>query len=244
MFFQSHWIIPCSDPSDSLVITLGAAAQVGLFIETGGELRWSMLGKIIREPQGFMGMLLTGVMSTAAFTTVLAVVSYVLNPSLYNLTGRVIDHCYTAIVPRRCPNGEYHLVAEDGETEDVEASPIWARIRLAAVISVVFVLHILRPAQPFNHMTGTLPFTMFEAIFSLEVRCAIQPRRADQGTFQRQISFERSYGFRQRRQIVDGSRVRRGGRSHENDRHGYPRSQICPALRNGIGGRVFSCLQL
>jgi hypothetical protein len=155
---------------------LGSAAQVGLFLETGGELRWSMLAKIFREPRGFMGMLLTGVMSTAAYTTVLAVVSYFLNPALYNVTGRGIDHVYTTIMPRRCrsrghSNSEFHLVrlddgeSDDGEEDTPKTASIWARGRLAVVIGGVLVLYTLRPSQPFGHMTGTLPFTMLDAIF-------------------------------------------------------------------------------
>jgi hypothetical protein len=161
----------------SCLITFGAAAQVGLFIETGGELRWSMLMKIFREPQGFMGMLLTGLVPTSCLTAALASFAYLLTPSLYNMVGRVVDVLLRTIFPRCCRMarqelGEYRLVSmEEGDSEEApEKSGIvsnitWARMKLATVAGVLLVLHLVRPRQPFSHMTTTLPFTMLDAIF-------------------------------------------------------------------------------
>ncbi|KAL1965841.1 hypothetical protein VTN77DRAFT_5162 [Rasamsonia byssochlamydoides] len=157
-----------------LIITLGASAQISLFVETGGELRWSMLGKISREPQGFVGMLLTGLMSTSITTCVLACVAYFLTPSLYNIAYQILNSLFTTIFPRTSRSrGSYNLLSpEDGEEEGTEkteaqrgASIIWARVKLIVLVSVLLILHIVRPHSPFDHMTTTLPFTMLDAIF-------------------------------------------------------------------------------
>ncbi|KAL1961750.1 hypothetical protein VTN77DRAFT_1076 [Rasamsonia byssochlamydoides] len=160
-----------------LVITFGSAAQVGLFIETGGELRWSMLTKVFREPQGFVGMLLTGLVPTSCFIAVLASFAYLLTPSLYNFFGRMIDACFATVFPRHCrvagqSRGEYQLVSlEEGDGKETpeesgfDSKTTWARVKLAIVVGVLLVLHLVRPHKPFDHMTTTLPFTMFDAIF-------------------------------------------------------------------------------
>lgn len=134
--------------------------------------------KVFREPQGFFGMLLTGLLPTSCFIAVLAFFAYLLTPSLYNSVGRMIDACLVTIFPRRFRParqslGEYRLVSmEEGDQEDKtpEKSGVvtrisWARVKLATVVGVLLVLHLVRPRKPFDHMTTTLPFTMLGAIF-------------------------------------------------------------------------------
>ncbi|KAL1976247.1 hypothetical protein VTN31DRAFT_2529 [Thermomyces dupontii] len=159
-------------------IIFGAAAQVALFLETGGEIRWSMLGKILAKPQGFIRMLLTGLMSTSVVITVLSVAAYLLTPSLYNWTGQVLE-TWAALLPYRrlrlrCKRADhYQLVADQPEDDEEDVTEtrkptgniLWKRIKFVTVVGIVSVLHIVRPAQPYRHMSGTLPFTMLEAIF-------------------------------------------------------------------------------
>ncbi|KAI9795216.1 MAG: hypothetical protein M1833_007298 [Piccolia ochrophora] len=164
-----------------LLITLASAAQIGLFIETGGELRWSMMGKILREPAGFVGMLMTGLFGTMLVTSGLVVVAWLLNPFLYNLAFRILRAFLTTLAPRRfgrwfraspgdagydaCPNQE----SEIGDEKQIQTSKRrwlwWARLKLAVFVGVLTILQVVRPSQPFSHMSTTLPFTLFEGIF-------------------------------------------------------------------------------
>lgn len=161
----------------SVPIIFGAASQVALFLETGGEIRWSMLGKILSKPQGFIKMLLTGLMSTSVVIAVLSVAAYLLTPSLYNWTGQMLES-WAALLPSRRLRlrykraDHYQLVGDQvDDDEDVTETRrptgniLWGRIKFVAIVGIVSVLHIVRPEQPYRHMSGTLPFTMLEAVF-------------------------------------------------------------------------------
>ncbi|KAK2737806.1 hypothetical protein FQN55_000917 [Onygenales sp. PD_40] len=163
-----------------IIITFGATAQIGLFVETGAELRWTMLGRISQEAKGFVGMLLTGLRNTSMILAVLAVVAYFLTPFLYDTAYRITNTCFSAIFPRlarrtRRTQDNYNLLSfeDEGEDEAIKTSPqreafspLWVRIKLIAVAAIFIILHSIRPNIPFNHMTTTLPFTMLDAIFS------------------------------------------------------------------------------
>lgn len=136
-----------------------------------------MAGKVIQEPKGFCGMLMTGLMSMAVCVSLLAGIAYCLTGSLYDYSFRILEAGFRTIFPRSCrtvwgvPEGENLLDIEDGEESKrskrrwLPSGVAWARLKLAAAIGILLVLHIVRPSAPFNHMTGTLPFTMLEAVF-------------------------------------------------------------------------------
>jgi hypothetical protein len=161
-------------PPLSFIIFGAAVAQIGLFVETGGELRWSMAAKVIQEPKGFCGMLMTGLMPMAVSISLLAGFAYYLTGSLYDSSFRIMNDCFKALIPlrsRRAPqdqDGESWKslgAEEEAKTSRREgSSAAWVRVKMAAVIGTLLILHIVRPAAPFNHMTGTLPFTMLDAV--------------------------------------------------------------------------------
>ncbi|KAI5781279.1 alkaline-phosphatase-like protein [Geopyxis carbonaria] len=169
------------------VITSASAAQIGFFIETGGEIRWNMMAKVMREPEGFFGMLMSGFAGLAATTGILAGIAWLLNPIPYNVSGKALKALFATILPNRrlfeSSSDEYTRLNEfelqdsseddlDEEPEKVSAfiTPAWklrlARIKLAAAFVVITILHIVRPRSPYGHMSGTLPFTLFDGMFA------------------------------------------------------------------------------
>ncbi|KAI9802626.1 MAG: hypothetical protein M1825_002648 [Sarcosagium campestre] len=166
-----------------LVITFAAAAQIGLFLETGGELRWSMMARILQEPRGFVGMLMSGFFGTSVVVCALLGVAWLLNPLLWNLTMRCVRAFFTTIWPRRfshllrsCPSAAQYEACpdEDEEQQLVDEKTVnvstsrriwWSRLKLATFAVTMVILHVVRPKAPFTHMTTTLPFTLFEGIF-------------------------------------------------------------------------------
>lgn len=149
-------------------------------------MRWSMLGKVVREPEGFFGMLMSGFLGLAATIGVFLGVTWLLNPSLYNISYRAVRAFLTTIWPQssqRCfDTPAYSVVLEDDEenwsnsAEDVvnekqveqtkSRALRWARFKLLVATVVLIVLHVVRPKAPFGHMATTLPFTIFEGLFS------------------------------------------------------------------------------
>lgn len=148
------------------------------------------MAKVLREPEGFLGMLMTGFAGVAAMTGVLGGLAWLLNPLLYNLTFRAVKDLAATVAGRssRCfgsleGSGSYTALRDDetvsvetleyddeepDEKHDIPAirSVRWARLKLLVAVIVIAVLHVVRPRSPYTHMSGTLPFTMFEGIFT------------------------------------------------------------------------------
>ncbi|KAI9754737.1 MAG: hypothetical protein M1835_000870 [Candelina submexicana] len=145
-----------------------------------------MLGKVVREPEGFFGMLMSGFFGLAATIGVFIGVSWLLNPSLYNISYRAVKAFFTTIWPQssqRCFNSPtYSALPEEDEGDwsdstdnvvnekQVEQTKTralrWARLKLLIATVILTVLHAVRPKAPFGHMATTLPFTIFEGLFS------------------------------------------------------------------------------
>lgn len=120
---------------------------------------------------------MTGLMSTSLTTCALACVAFFLTPTLYNAVQSLTCSFLTTITPTRWrrshSRGAYNLLNNDTEAQDEDSgspprprSVWWPRVKLAVLVGIVSILHLVRPHSPFAHMTGTLPFTMFEGIFS------------------------------------------------------------------------------
>lgn len=129
---------------------------------------------------------MTGLMSTSLTTTVLACFAFFLTPSIYNAVHSLTCAFFTIVSPSRWRRnswpGDYNLLSEDSDIgeeydeqkqgEDPARSSPWprklwlSRLKLALFVGIVIILHLVRPQTPFNHMSGTLPFTLFEGIFS------------------------------------------------------------------------------
>lgn len=146
------------------------------------------MAKIIREPEGFLRMLMSGCFGSMAATGIMVCVAWLFNPLFYNLAGRVLRSIFTTILPNQrfmespdpytpVPREERHSVElleySDEEMEiEKQYSPkacAWnikvARIKLLAVTILMIVLHLVRPRSPYGHMSTTLPFTLFEGLF-------------------------------------------------------------------------------
>ncbi|KAI5840977.1 sulfatase domain-containing protein [Morchella snyderi] len=167
----------------SLLIASTSATQIGFFIETGGEIHWNMLAKVLREPEGFFGMLMSGFYGLSLTIGILGGIAWLFNPLLYNLSHRMVRTIVTTIFPskrtvfreglarRRAPDQEdgegllSESVAEKAPLSNTVGAIRWARLKLLAVAGTIIVLHIVRPLSPYQHMSGTLPFTLFEGLW-------------------------------------------------------------------------------
>lgn len=168
------------------LVTSSAAAQIGFFIETGGELRWSMMARIMRELDGFIGLLLSGLLGLMLTIGILGGFAWLLNPGPYNLTWRFLRWVGHTALPQKIRAKQYRrrnsVVREEEEEGLVSGSTslektvdrkqcsflglTWGRVFLLAFVITEIILLAVRPSSPYTHMSGTLPFTIFESLWS------------------------------------------------------------------------------
>lgn len=142
--------------------------------------------KVLKEPEGFFGMLMSGFAGLSLTVGILAGIAWLFNPLLYNLSHRMVRAFVTTVLPNKWTicretilqrrQGESDTEAEEGLLQNSmseKASPSysvaairWARLKLLVVTGFMIFLHIVRPLSPYQHMSGTLPFTLFEGLWT------------------------------------------------------------------------------
>ncbi|KAF8470037.1 alkaline-phosphatase-like protein [Kalaharituber pfeilii] len=166
----------------SCLVTSTAAAQIGFFIETGGEIRWSFMLKVMREPEGFFGMLMSGFPGLALTIGIFGGIAWLFNPGLYNITWRFLRWTGHTIYPpairwkRYRRNSNLREEAEglvSGSEQEKSMNRqcsffglTWGRVGLIAYAVTMIVLLVVRPSSPYRHLSGTLPFTIFEGLWT------------------------------------------------------------------------------
>ncbi|KAF8424283.1 alkaline-phosphatase-like protein [Tirmania nivea] len=144
------------------LITSSAAAQIGFFIETGGELRWALMPRILRDLSGWFGLLMSGLLGLMLTIGLLGGIAWLFNPGIYNVTWRYL----------RWVEEEEGLVSSSSsvsEKNDRGCSSVgltWGRVYLLAFVITEIILLAVRPSSPYTHMSGTLPFTIFEGLWT------------------------------------------------------------------------------
>lgn len=142
--------------------------------------------KVLREPEGFFGMLMSGFAGLSLTIGILGGIAWLFNPMLYNLSHRMVRSFVTTLFPSkwtgcrettaRRRQGEAEQGAEEGllsEPENEKPAPFysvaairWARLKLLVATVTIVILHIVRPKSPYQHMSSTLPFTLFEGLWT------------------------------------------------------------------------------
>lgn len=140
--------------------------------------------KVLREPEGFFGMLMSGFAGLSLTIGILGGIAWLFNPMLYNLSHRVVRSFVTTVCPskwivcretiaRRRQGDEEPEQVLSSDTEPEKPAPSysvaairWARFKLLVAAVIIFVLHIVRPKSPYQHMSSTLPFTLFEGLWT------------------------------------------------------------------------------
>ncbi|KPI36814.1 uncharacterized protein AB675_11756 [Cyphellophora attinorum] len=159
------------------VVTLFASAsQLGFYVETGGEIRWSAAGNFARDSAG-LKLLASGSVGVGLCTAGLTFIATLLNPWLYQWVGSLLDFARNVfsrtssysqieqtIQPYQDePSGTQALTdIEKTSTAVVVRKTLW-RVIFVGLSGLVAVLQIVRPRHsPFAHLSTTLPFTLYQ----------------------------------------------------------------------------------
>lgn len=122
------------------------------------------MAKVLSEPEGFIGMMMTGFIGLLGANLALMAFAWFLNPYIYNIAGSVIRSISSTIAPGKgwfAERGYKPL----GEGHVSQRRMLFKRVRLAVIVGVLLLLHVVRPKSPYGHMSNTLPFTLFEGLF-------------------------------------------------------------------------------
>ncbi|CAG8945350.1 unnamed protein product [Penicillium salamii] len=131
---------------------LATSSQVSFYSQTGSEIRWDAARSVGASRQG-MNLILSGLAPMVATATVISVASWLAAQGIWNLMSRWLTslaHLGDAKI--------YHQLPGPSDLRSLVSnkSRLWTLI----ASGVTIILWLVRPAVPYNHMTGALPFTM------------------------------------------------------------------------------------
>ncbi|CAI7630328.1 unnamed protein product [Penicillium bialowiezense] len=131
---------------------LATSSQVSFYSQTGSEIRWDAARSVGASRQG-MNLILSGLAPMVATATVLSVASWLAAQGIWNLMTRWL--CSIAHIG---DTKMYHQLPGPSDLRSLVSnkSRLWTLVASAVTIG----LWLVRPAVPYNHMTGALPFTM------------------------------------------------------------------------------------
>lgn len=159
------------------VVDLGAASsQLGFFYVTGAEVRWGAATSVAADAGG-LKLLLSGLIPVIAVGALILAVTCLLVPLIYLIFDSwfsAVVNSVAALISRLsgCRSSSRYLPLANSESPK---PPQWRR-HIVLYLTVVFFtilsyIRINRPSVPYNHMSGTLPFVLWEALSPEEKVC-------------------------------------------------------------------------
>jgi hypothetical protein len=160
----------------SSIVDLGAASsQLGFFYVTGAEVRWGAATSVAADSGG-LKLLLSGLVPVVAVGTAILLLAFIISPLIW----LIFDSWFSAVVNSvlilrsRCSGGRSggrYLPLSNNEPKQPHA-----RKSIVIYFTVVFFtflayLQITRPPVPYSHMSGAIPFTLWEALNPAEKVC-------------------------------------------------------------------------
>ncbi|KAJ5543206.1 hypothetical protein N7535_005635 [Penicillium sp. DV-2018c] len=137
-----------------------SSSQIGFWFVTGSEIRWDAATTVGNDPEG-RKLMLSGLRSFLGAAALLLVVSWLLKFWTCLLINNWMSAFFSAPATEKIDE-ENHLAGSEGKSQVTRLTRIWT---VCAVV-VVAVLRLTRPQVPYNHMSGAIPFSFFQALGS------------------------------------------------------------------------------
>jgi hypothetical protein len=128
------------------------SSQVSFYSQTGSEIRWDAARSVGASRQG-MNLILSGLAPMVATATVISVAAWLAAQGIWNVMSR-----WLCSIARPGDATLYHQLPGPSDVRRLVSnqSRLWTLIASVATLG----LWLVRPAVPYNHMTGALPFIM------------------------------------------------------------------------------------
>ncbi|KAJ5156738.1 hypothetical protein N7492_009541 [Penicillium capsulatum] len=137
-----------------------ASSQFGFYLVTSNEIRWDAATSVGNDPEG-RKLMMSGIKSFLLAATVLLIPSWLGAPAVWSVINGWLITVFSAFSTDKLDealplaNLQHVLRKERG-------ARFWTIFAAVAVAA----LHLFRPGIPYNHMSGALPFTFFNALRS------------------------------------------------------------------------------
>ncbi|KAL1957585.1 hypothetical protein VTO42DRAFT_5696 [Malbranchea cinnamomea] len=143
----------------ALLCFTAAASQLGFFYVTGAEMHWDAATSIVTDETA-VRLMMTGIVQVIVAGAVLLVATFLSTPTLYTGSGAVLAAIWRLCTPANWKTERFlptvHVRADPLHPRTMR---IWPLFSVALFISVL-ILQSVRPSQPYDHISTTLPYAM------------------------------------------------------------------------------------
>ncbi|KAJ6140600.1 hypothetical protein N7470_010396 [Penicillium chermesinum] len=157
-----QWLSTCIGGLLSLITWGAASIQFGFFLQTGAEVAWAASNSFLSDPAA-MKILLSGITTVSAASTVLGFAAWAIYGRLYNVTGLALQGVQDSVMGLF--KARYTLIGQPSKSW-LATFDLRTMRRIAIFVSLftsLLFLQITRPAIPYNHISGALPLTLLDA---------------------------------------------------------------------------------
>ncbi|CRG88013.1 Catalase-peroxidase [Talaromyces islandicus] len=158
------------------IVDLGAASsQLGFFYVTGAEVRWGAATSVAADSGG-LKLLLSGLIPVVAVGAAILALTFLLAPLIYFIFDSWFSAIVNSVLALRSgysdgESGGRYLPLSNNEPKQPKSRKSIVSYLTVAFFTFVFYLRITRPPVPYNHMSGAIPFTLWEALNPEEKVC-------------------------------------------------------------------------
>ncbi|KAJ5747926.1 uncharacterized protein N7511_009622 [Penicillium nucicola] len=148
-------VVAAAISSLSLVL---CASQIAFYLVTGNEIRWEAAAATGSDPEGAR-LLLSGTKSFMGAASVIFILSWLFKNGIYCAMNFWFCALFTSPSTEK---GDKEALLPGSQDKPSVSSPI----RLWTIMAVITTatLRLTRPQVPYNHMSGAIPFTLFQAL--------------------------------------------------------------------------------
>lgn len=142
-----------------------ASSQIGFFYVTGAEVRWGTATSVASDPAAFK-LLLSGLRPVCLSGVSIVILAWLLTPFI----STWLDRWLAALCdfnPADVSGGYLPLVESKQPYSKDQSVRKWT----VSVVILVVCLRLIRPSLPYDHMSGTIPFTLSTALRSKSKTC-------------------------------------------------------------------------
>lgn len=144
-----------------VVCFTATASQLGFYYVTGAELQWDAASSIASDETAVKFML-TGIVQVMVAGCILLAATFLTTPFLYNAAGVPLTAIWRFVTPASWGK-EHGLPIARIAANHMGTTYIWPWFSGAFMVSVL-ILQVVRPSQPYNHISATLPYSMLRII--------------------------------------------------------------------------------
>ncbi|KAF8443353.1 hypothetical protein BGX38DRAFT_1200388 [Terfezia claveryi] len=139
---------------------------------------------MLRGLSGWLGLLMSGLLVLMLTIGILSAIAWLFNPGIYNITWRFLRWVGNTALQEKIRQNKYRrrnsVVREEEEALVTSSSSVseksdrgcsfmgltWGRVYVLASVITEIILLAVKPSSLYTHMSGTLPFTIFEGLWT------------------------------------------------------------------------------